>query len=159
MSSLLRERSSVCDSLLAGWQNAASAEWLLLPGMKVRENLYLSVFSFRLKSLGFGMSSIARSPRSFKRGWWSTATIKSGCPSTKYLAFSRDQATARLSPSIGAYLDSAGEQNLDPTNVTFQPVEQQMGDLPGQVQCFCIRTNPRPTLLQSVRSAVVLDGS
>ena len=83
------------------------------------------------------------------------ATVRSGCPSTKYFAFSRDQETAKLSPSIGAYLDSAGEQNRDPT----KPVEQHTGDLPGQLQCFCIKTNPSPTLLQSVRRAVVLDGS
>ena len=87
------------------------------------------------------------------------ATVRSGCPSTKDFAFSRDQATAKLSPSIGAYLESAGEQNRDPTKVTFQPVEQHTGDLPGQLQCFCIKTNPSPTLLQSVRRAVVLDGS
>ena len=54
-------------------------------------------------------------------------------PSTKYFASS---VTARASPSMGAYLDSAGWVNLLPTKVICQPRLQQNKSLEGQEQCF-----------------------
>ena len=54
-------------------------------------------------------------------------------PKTKRLAFSSASATARASPSIGAYRDSA---NLLPTKVICHPSLQQKRWLEGQRKCF-----------------------
>ena len=118
-----------------------------------------SVFSFRLWSLGFSMSFMCLSPRSLSRGLWSTTTVRSGWPRVKNLVLSRAQATASISPSTGWYLVSAAELNLEPTQVTCQPMGQHRGDLPGQSHVFCISTCPMPILLQSVRRAVGRSGS
>ena len=45
--------------------------------MWVTRNLYRSDFSLRLRRRGFGMASRQRSPNSFTRGLWSTATMRS----------------------------------------------------------------------------------
>ena len=82
------------------------------------------------------MSSRALSARSFSSGLWSTATIKFSQPSTKWRALSKASATARASPSMGAYLDSAACVNLLPTRVIFHPSLQQKGLIGEHRQCF-----------------------
>lgn len=62
--------------------------------------------------------------------------IRLSHPSTKYMALSKAPATASASPSMGAYLDSAGWVNRLLTSVIFQPDVQQSGYCPGHVQCF-----------------------
>ena len=90
-----------------GWHERASLVRFLAPGMYTIRNRYLRVFSFRFLSRGFGMSSRQRSPKIFSSGLWSTATMRSLHPRTKCRALSRASTTARASPSMGAYLDSA----------------------------------------------------
>ena len=63
---------------------------------------------------------------------------------------SRASATARASPSTGAYLDSAGWVKRLPTKVIFQPVLQQNGSVEVQLQCFWNSQKPIPFLDQSV---------
>ena len=62
---------------------------------------------------------------------------------------------AKAFPSTGAYLDSAPLVNLLPANTVGQPVLQQPGTLALHPQCFWVRWNPIPVLLQSVPRAVV----
>ena len=100
------------------------------------------------------MSSKDRSPKSFKRGLWSTAMTRSLQPSTKWRALSRASATASASPSMGAYLDSAGWVKRDPTRVTFHPSWQQKISRDGHWQCFWNSQYPIPSLLQSVARQV-----
>ena len=102
------------------------------------------------------MSSRERSPRIFRSGLWSTATIMSLHPSTKNLALSRASATARASPSIGAYRDSTEWVNRLPTSEIFHPSRQQNGVAPGHVQCFWNIQKPIPSLDQSVARQVGL---
>ena len=90
-----------------GWRDRASLVRFLVPGMYTILKRYLRVFSLRFLRRGFGMSSRFRSPNSFSSGLWSTATVRSRHPSTKCLARSSASATARASPSTGAYRDSA----------------------------------------------------
>lgn len=97
---------------------------------------YRNVFSFRFLSLGFGMSSRDRSPNSLRSGLWSTATIRSLHPRTKYRALSSASATASASPSTGAYRDSALCVKRLPTRAIFQPVGQQNNYTLVQLQCF-----------------------
>ena len=66
-------------------------------------------------------------------------------------------ATARASPSTGAYLDSAGWVKRLPTKVIFQPVLQQNGSVEVQLQCFWNSQKPIPFLDQSVARHVGLD--
>lgn len=75
-------------------------------------------------------------------------------PSTKYLALFKASATA--SPSLGAYLDSAGWVNLLPTSVIFQPDVQESESCPGHVQCFRNSQNPMPVFDQSLAKQVGL---
>ena len=96
------------------------------------------------------MSSRDLSPNSLQRGLWSTATTRLEQPSTKCRALSSASATARASPSMGAYLDSAACVNLDPTRVTFHPSWQQNISWDGHWQCFWNSQYPTPSLLQSV---------
>ena len=61
------------------------------------------------------------------------------------------------SPSMGWYLDSAGEQNLLPQNTVCQPPKQQPGVGCGSalhLQCFWVSQNPSPSFAQSVARAV-----
>ena len=96
------------------------------------------------------MSSRDLSPNSLQRGLWSTATTRLEQPRTKCRALSSASATARASPSMGAYLDSAACVNLDPTRVTFHPSWQQNISWDGHWQCFWNSQYPIPSLLQSV---------
>ena len=66
---------------------------------------------------------------------------------------------ARASPSIGAYLDSAGCVDLLLTKVIFHPSWQQNGLLLGQLQCFWNSQNPTPVFAQSVATHVGFKGS
>ena len=84
-----------------GWRDTASAALCRMPGMYTILNLWRKVFSLRLQSLAFAMSSRDRSTSTLSRGLWSTATVRSLQPRTKNLALSRASATARASPSIG----------------------------------------------------------
>ena len=120
-------------------------------------NLYRSVFSLRLRSREFGISSRDLSLNNFNSGLWSTATIKFAHPSTKYLALSKAWTTASASPSTGAYRDSAGFVNRLPTSAIFQPDGQQNGFMIVQVQYFWKSQNPIPDLDQSVARHVTLD--
>ena len=90
------------------------------------------------------------SPNSLQRGLWSAATTRLEQPSTKCQALSSASATARASPSMGAYLDSAACMNLDPTRVTFHPSWQQNTSWDGHWQCFWNSQYPTPSLFQSV---------
>ena len=92
------------------------------------------------------MSSRDLSPNSLQRGLWSTATMRLEQPRTKFQC----SATARASPSMGAYLDSAACVNLDPMRVTFHPSWQQNISWDGHWQCFWNSQYPTPSLLQSV---------
>ena len=137
----------------------ASAAPLSFPGTCTTSNLQRRVFCLKLRILGLSMSPSSLSPRIFSRGLWSTATVSLSLPRVKWRVFWRAQATARASPSTGAYLDSAPVVNLLPARTTFHPVLQQPGTLPSHWQCFWDRWNPIPVLLQSVPRRVVLPGS
>ena len=91
-----------------GCLDKVSGALFLTPGMWTIRKLYLSVFSFRFLSLVLLMWSSDLSPKILRSGLWSTATVRFLQPSTKYLALSKASVTARASPSMGAYLDSAG---------------------------------------------------
>ena len=54
------------------------------------------------------ISSRDLSPNIFSSGVWPTARVRFSQPRTKYLALFRASATANVSPSTGAYRDSAG---------------------------------------------------
>ena len=69
--------------LPTGFRETASAAAWRRPGMWVTRNLYRSDFSLRLRRRGFGMASRQRSPNSFTRGLWSTATMRSVQPRVK----------------------------------------------------------------------------
>ena len=73
------------------------------------------------------MASNERSPNILRRGLWSTATMRLWQPKTKNLVLSNASATAKASPSIGAYRDSAAWVKRLPTKVTRQPVGQLKG--------------------------------
>ena len=49
--------------------------------------------------------------------------------SSSYLVCSRPQATARASPSTGAYLCSADDKERDPARITRHPESQQFNIL------------------------------
>ena len=82
--------------------------------------------------------------------------MRSAHPRTKNLALSSASATARASPSMGAYLDSAGWVKRLPTRVILHPSGQQNGMVLVQVQCFCNNQKPIPSLDQSVARQVGL---
>ena len=71
--------SVVFTSSPVGWREIPSATQFLMPGTWTVLKRYLSVFSF--------MFSSDLSLKSFNNGLWSTATIRSLQPRTKYLAF------------------------------------------------------------------------
>ena len=73
------------------------------------------------------ISSRVLSPRILTSGLWSVITNRSSQPWVKNRVCSRPQATARASPSIGAYLFSAGCKNLEPARVIRHPSRQQSG--------------------------------
>ena len=137
-----------------GWRESASLVWFLTPGMYTIRKRYLRVFSLRFLRRGFGMSSKHRSPNNLRSGRWSTATMRSLQPRTKWRALSKESATARASPSTGEYLDSAGWVKREPTRVTRQPSRQQKISREGQWQCFWNNQYPIPSLLQSVTRQV-----
>ena len=89
------------------------------------------------------------------RGLWSTATNRSVQPSMKWRQRWRASATARASPSMAAYRDSAECVNRDPTRVIFQPSLQQNSSRWGHEQWRWNIQNPIPVLLQSVAIHVV----
>ena len=68
-----------------------------------------------------------------------------------------ESTTARASPSIGAYLDSAPVVKRLPTRVTFQCDLPHSGVMSLHVQCFCSSQNPSPSLHQSVARHVGFD--
>ena len=96
------------------------------------------------------MSSRHRSQRTLSNGLWSTAKIKFSQPRTKKRALSKALATANVSPSMGAYLGSAGCVKRLPTSVIFQPVRQQKGLTEVQSQCFWNNQYPMPCFDHSV---------
>ncbi len=114
----------------AGWRERASLVWFSAPRMYIIRNLYRRL---RFRSLVFGISSRDLSPNSFSRGLWSTATMRSLQPSSKWRALSKASATASASPSTGVYL---GCVKREPTSVTFQPPWQQKISWDGHWQCF-----------------------
>ena len=67
-----------------------------------------AVRSLRFRRRVLSILSRARSRNIRSSGLWSTPTIKVGQPNTKKRALSKPYVTARASPSVGAYLDSAG---------------------------------------------------
>ena len=97
-----------------GFLEFASGAFCLRPGIWMMENLYGSVFSLSDSSLSFLMSPSYRLLRTPSSGLWSVATTKLSQPRTKCRADSSPYTTANASPSIGAYLDSAGCVNLLP---------------------------------------------
>lgn len=137
-----------------GWRETAPAALWRTPGTWISLNLYRSVFSLRLRSRMLAILSKERSPRTLSSGLWSTAMIRFSQPRTKNRALSNASATAKASPSIRAYRDSAGCVNRLPTSVIFQPVWQQKGSVDWQLQCFWNNQNPRPVLDQSVARQV-----
>ena len=100
------------------------------------------------------MSSRQRSPNSLSSGLRSTATTRSLHPRTKCHVRSRVSATARASPSTGAYLDSAMCVKRDPTSVFRHPSRQQNGSREGHWQCFWSSQKPIPSFDQSVAKHV-----
>merc|ERR1712127_559614 len=137
----------------------ASATRCSFPGTWITVNLQRRVFCLRFKILGFSMSPSSLSPRIFSRGLWSTATTSISLPRVKCRVFWRAHATARASPSTGAYLDSAPVVNLLPARTVFQPLEQHPGAFASHLQYCWARWNPMPVLLQSVPREVVLFSS
>ena len=119
-------------------------------------NLYLSVFSFKFLKRGLSIACKARSLNILSSGLWSTAMVRSGHPRTKNLALSRPYTTARPSPSMGAYLDSAEFVNRLPTKVICHPSLQQKRVVPEHLQCFWNSQKPMPDLHQSVAKHVGL---
>lgn len=81
--------------------------------------------------------------------------IRLSQPSIKCFALLRASTTARASPSISAYRDSAEWVNLLPASVLLHPKGHHVGVSLGHRQCFCGSQNPRPSLLQSVMRQVL----
>lgn len=144
------------EVLPEGFLERESGARFLTPGMCIMEKRYFNVFSLRLLSLLFVIWSSVLSPKIRSSGLWSTATVRSWQPKTKCLDFSRASATASASPSMGAYLDSAGWVNRLPTRVTLQPSLQQNRSLDGHAQCFWNNQKPMPSFDQSVARHVGL---
>ena len=106
------------------WQGVRG---LFTPGMWIILKWYHRVFSFRFLSLVLLMLSSNLSLNILRSGWWSTATIRLVHLKTKCLALSRELATAIVSPSIGAYLDSATCVNILPTRWSHSLVYSRIG--------------------------------
>ena len=85
-----------------GWQETASAALCRTSGIWIIRNMWRRVFSFRLGSRAFGISSRDRSPSILSNGLWSTVMIRSLQPREKNLVLSRASATTKASPSTGA---------------------------------------------------------
>ena len=90
-----------------GWRDKTSDVHLRTPGMYTILNEYGRVFSFKLRNLALLMSARARSPKILIRGLWSTAMKRSVQPRMKWRQHWRASTTARVSPSMAVYLDSA----------------------------------------------------
>ena len=119
-----------------GYLERESGALFFTPGMCVILNLYRKVFSLRLRRRALLIASRDLSPKILSKGRWSTAMVRLWQPSTKCLALSSASATARASPSMGAYRDSAGWVKRLPTSVIFHPSLQQNRSLEGHGQCF-----------------------
>ena len=87
-------------------------------------------------------------------GLWSVATISSGHPSTKYFSFYNASVIARASPSVVAYLDSAGDVNLPLIKLIFHLSGQHSNSTPLHLHHFCQRVNKMPPFEQSVAMQV-----
>lgn len=74
-----------------GWWETQSVAQCLTPGTWIIRNLYLSVLSFKFLRRELEMSSRQMSPNIFRRGLWSTATMRYVQPNTKYLALLNGQ--------------------------------------------------------------------
>ena len=121
---------------------------------------YWRVFSFSLNSCGLVIPLRSWSPNTPVSGWWSVVTMRSWQPATNILHSWSAHAIATASPSIGAYLLSAGVQNRLPANTRCHPSEQQVGTLSlAQEQYFWRSKKPMPSLLQSGARQVVLSMS
>ena len=142
-----------------GWRDVASAALFDLPGRWAIVKYHGRVRCFNRNRRVLWISSSIRSPRIFVRGLWSVTTRRSSHPSVKYLVCSRPQATAKASPSIGAYRVSASWRKREPASVIFQPVWQQLGNFEEQRQCCQRRKYPVPFLDQSGRKHVLRLGS
>ena len=112
-----------------GYREHVLAAALAFPSVYLISNLYGNVLSLKLKRRVLVILSSDLSPNIFKRGRWSVTTVNFGHPKTNMRHFSRASATAKASPSIGAYLLSASVVNREPKNVSFQPSLQQTGPL------------------------------
>ena len=146
-------------SALVGWSTGYlenTFAWFFMPFMYWILNEYGKIFSLKWSSLGFENSRNDLSPNIFRRGWWSTMIVNIGDPNKNSLAFSKAHATAKASPSIGAYFDSAGVKNRLWQKASFQPSAQHVGILLVflQEQCCCITTKPIPCFDQSVITTV-----
>ena len=96
---LLSSANSLTDD---GWRDVASAAKLVLPGRCAMSNDHGSVRCLWRNIRVLEISSNVRSPRILTKGLWSVTTSRSLHPCVKYLDSSSPQATARVSPSIGA---------------------------------------------------------
>ena len=118
--------------------------------------LNCKVCSFILRNRPFGMEPRSRLLKIPNSGLWSVTTNNLGHPRVYICAVFSAQATARASPSVGAYPLSALLVKREPAYTSFHPVLQHNsdeicddGDGSGQLQCFCNRRKPIPCLLQS----------
>ena len=100
------------------------------------ENFHGRVLCLRRNSLVFTISSRHLSPKILISGLWSVTTVRSSQPIVKKRVCSSAHATAKASPSMGAYLCSAWWRNLEPQRVILQPDSQQLGSDCGHAQCF-----------------------
>ena len=139
-----------CCWLPVGCLDMVSDALFLAPGMCTMRNLYRSVFSLRFRSRELLIFSSDLSPKILSRGLWSTAIIRFSQPRTKCLDLSNASATARASPSIGAYLDSAEWVKRLPTRVIFHPDLQQNRLVSGHEQCFWNSQKPMPVCIYRI---------
>ena len=119
-----------------GLREVASAARFDFPGIWTILKCHGNVRCFSRNSLVFVISSRVRSPNIFTKGLWSVTTSKLSHPCVKKRVCSKPHATARASPSIGAYLDSAPERKREPARTMRHPSSQQSGMPEGQLHCF-----------------------
>ena len=115
---------------LEGLRDIASGPRCHFPGLYTIWKSHGNVASFRFLNLLFSILPKSLSFRIPNNGSWSVETIKLGQPSVNYLEWCNDHATANALPSVGEYLLSGGLVNLEPENINFHPVSQQVGVVP-----------------------------
>ena len=155
---ITRDSSSTQDEKLSlGFRDIASGPRCQRPGLCWILKRYLRVLSLILNNLGLVTSAKLRCPSIATRGWWSVVTMRDGQPRINILHFSKLQAIAVASPSIGAYRLSAGVQKRLPANTNFQASGQHTGAFLVSHWQYCwSRRNPMPVWLQSGARQVFL---